>query len=108
VEESSIDSCWPSTSSRNWLEPELFFCTVSRLPEGPLPRSFTFTHPEKIRELARRGEAWGTSEARQTLDIQAGREAQNRLKADAKTRNCLVFQGIRNDPAGFTITRVPA
>jgi hypothetical protein len=31
----------------------------------PLPRKFTFTDPEKIRELAKRGEAWGTSEARQ-------------------------------------------
>jgi hypothetical protein len=29
-----------------------------------LPRTFTFVDPEKIRELARRGEAWGTSEAR--------------------------------------------
>ena len=27
----------------------------------PLPRTFTFTDPEKIRELARRGEAWGDS-----------------------------------------------
>jgi hypothetical protein len=25
----------------------------------PLPRQFTFTDSEKIRELARRGEAWG-------------------------------------------------
>jgi len=25
----------------------------------PLPRTFTFTDPEKIKELARRGEAWG-------------------------------------------------
>jgi hypothetical protein len=33
----------------------------------PLPRKLTFTDPEKIRELARRGEAWGTSEARQLL-----------------------------------------
>jgi hypothetical protein len=31
----------------------------------PLPRKLTFTDPEKIRELARRGEAWGTSESRQ-------------------------------------------
>jgi hypothetical protein len=32
-------------------------------------------HPEKIRELARRGEAWGTSEARQMLEyaIDVGR-----------------------------------
>lgn len=29
----------------------------------PLPRKLTFTDPEKIRELARRGEARGTSEA---------------------------------------------
>lgn len=41
----------------------------------PLPRTFTFTDPEKIRELARRGEAWGTSEARQMLEhgIETGR-----------------------------------
>jgi hypothetical protein len=34
----------------------------------PLPRKLTFSDPEKIRELARRGEAWGTSEARQILE----------------------------------------
>jgi hypothetical protein len=34
----------------------------------PLPRSFIFTDPEKIRELARRGEALGTSEAKQMLE----------------------------------------
>jgi hypothetical protein len=41
----------------------------------PLPRMFTFKDPEKIRELARRGEAWGTSEARQMLEheIETGR-----------------------------------
>jgi hypothetical protein len=41
----------------------------------PLPRTFTFADPEKIRELARRGEAWGTSEARQMLEhaIEMGR-----------------------------------
>jgi hypothetical protein len=35
----------------------------------------TFCDPEKIRELARRGEAWGTSEARQMLEhaIKTGR-----------------------------------
>jgi hypothetical protein len=40
-----------------------------------LPRKFTFADPEKIRELARRGEAWGTSEARQMLEhaIETGR-----------------------------------
>ncbi len=41
----------------------------------PLPRTFTFTDPEKIRELARRGEAWGDSESRQILEhaIENGR-----------------------------------
>ena len=41
----------------------------------PLPRSFTFTNPEKIRELAGRGEAWGDSESRQMLEhaIENGR-----------------------------------
>jgi hypothetical protein len=32
-----------------------------------LPHSFTFSDPEKIRVLGRRGEALGTSEAKQTL-----------------------------------------
>jgi hypothetical protein len=42
----------------------------------PLPRKLTFTDPEKIRELAKRGEAWGTSEARQMLEhaIETGRD----------------------------------
>ncbi len=41
----------------------------------PLPRTLTFTDPEKIRELARRGEAWGDSESRQMLEhaIETGR-----------------------------------
>jgi hypothetical protein len=41
----------------------------------PLPRKLTFTDPEKIRELTRRGEAWCTSEARQKLEhaIETGR-----------------------------------
>jgi hypothetical protein len=41
----------------------------------PLPRKLTFTDPEKIRELARRGEACGTSEARQMMEyaIDVGR-----------------------------------
>ncbi len=34
----------------------------------PLPRKLTFSGSEKIRELARRGEAWGTSEARQMIE----------------------------------------
>jgi hypothetical protein len=41
----------------------------------PGPRSFTFKDPDKIRELARRGEALGTSEAKQLLEyaIEQGR-----------------------------------
>jgi hypothetical protein len=41
----------------------------------PLTRTLIFADPEKIRELARRGEAWGTSEARQMLEygIEVGR-----------------------------------
>jgi hypothetical protein len=41
----------------------------------PLPRKLTFTDAEKIRELARRGEAWGNSESRQMLEhaIETGR-----------------------------------
>jgi hypothetical protein len=35
----------------------------------PFPRKLTFGDPEKIRELARRGGAWGTSEARQMLEL---------------------------------------
>lgn len=35
----------------------------------PLPRKLVFTDPDKIRELARKGEAWGTSEARQMLEL---------------------------------------
>jgi hypothetical protein len=34
----------------------------------PLPRKLTVADPEKIRELARRGEALGTSEAKQMLE----------------------------------------
>jgi hypothetical protein len=36
--------------------------------ETPLPKTLTFTDEGKIRELARRGEAWRTSEDRQMLD----------------------------------------
>jgi hypothetical protein len=41
----------------------------------PLPRKLTFNDPDKIRELARRGEAWGDSESRQMLEnaIETGR-----------------------------------
>jgi hypothetical protein len=34
-----------------------------------LPRKLTFSEPEKIRELAKRGEASTTSEARQILEL---------------------------------------
>jgi hypothetical protein len=49
-----------------FLEPDL---------KTPLPRKLTFADPEKIRELARQGEAWETSEAKQMLEhaIQTGR-----------------------------------
>ncbi len=41
----------------------------------PLPKKVTFAHPDKIRELARRGEALGTLEAKQALEsaIETGR-----------------------------------
>jgi hypothetical protein len=41
----------------------------------PLPKKLTFTDPDKIRELARRGEAWNDSESRQILEhaIETGR-----------------------------------
>jgi hypothetical protein len=41
----------------------------------PLPRALMFTDPERIRELACRGEAWGTSESRLMLEhtIETGR-----------------------------------
>jgi hypothetical protein len=40
-----------------------------------LPHQFTLKDPEKIRELARRGEAWGDSESRQMSEhaIENGR-----------------------------------
>ena len=40
-----------------------------------LPRTFTFASAEKIRELARRGEAWGNLESKQALEhgIEMGR-----------------------------------
>jgi hypothetical protein len=40
-----------------------------------LPRRFTFASPDKIRELARRGEAWGNLESKQALEhaIEMGR-----------------------------------
>jgi hypothetical protein len=52
-------------------------------PQYPLPRTFTFAAPEKIRELARRGEAlgtWSASKCRKyTIDV--GRR--NLLGADS-------------------------
>jgi hypothetical protein len=41
----------------------------------PLPRQFTFQHADKLRELARRGEALGTLEQKQALEhgIEMGR-----------------------------------
>jgi hypothetical protein len=53
-------------SEIQFLEPDL---------KTPLPRKLTFSDRKKVRELARRGEAWGNSEARQTLqhEIETGR-----------------------------------
>ena len=50
----------------HFLEPDL---------KTPLPRKLTFADADKIRELARRGEAMGTSESRQMLKhaIETGR-----------------------------------
>jgi hypothetical protein len=41
----------------------------------PLARTLNFADPEKIRELARRGEAWGDLESKQALEhgLQMGR-----------------------------------
>ena len=41
----------------------------------PLPRKLNFSDPEKIRGLARRGEAWGNLESKQALEhgIETGR-----------------------------------
>jgi hypothetical protein len=55
---------------------ERWFCQFLEADaKTPLPRTLNFADPEKIRELARRGEAFGTSEARQMLDyaIEKGR-----------------------------------
>jgi hypothetical protein len=46
------------------------FCEVDL--KTPLPKKLTFADPEKIRELARRGEAWGDSESRQILEDAIG------------------------------------
>ena len=45
------------------------------LSDTHAPDAFTFKDPEKIRELARRGEAWSDSESRQMLEygIEVGR-----------------------------------
>ena len=42
--------------------------------EEPLPKTLTFKDEGKIRELARRGEAWQTSEDRQVLTTRLRRE----------------------------------
>jgi hypothetical protein len=50
----------------SFLEPDL---------KTPLPRTFNFADPEKIRDLARRGQALGTLEGKQMLEqaIETGR-----------------------------------
>jgi hypothetical protein len=49
-----------------FLEPDL---------KTPSPRKLTFAHADKVREVARRGEALGTPEAKQILEhaIEMGR-----------------------------------
>jgi hypothetical protein len=51
-----------------------------------LPRKLTFRDPEKIRELVRRGEAWGTSEAKQMREhaIETGKSA-GLFEADSRS-----------------------
>jgi hypothetical protein len=49
----AIGSVWHFLSA-GW---QVQFCEAD--VKTPLPRTFTFTDPEKIRELAKRGDAWG-------------------------------------------------
>jgi hypothetical protein len=42
---------------------------AGRVGQKPGDQKLTFSDPEKIRELAKRGEAWGRSEARQMLEL---------------------------------------
>jgi hypothetical protein len=58
--------CLPSSWQGQFIEFDL---------KTTLPPKLTFSDPEKIRELARRGEAWGDSESRQMLEdaIDVGR-----------------------------------
>jgi hypothetical protein len=59
------------------LRPEVRLASAipSARSQNSLPLKLTFADPEKVRELARRGEALGTSEARQMLEhaIETGR-----------------------------------
>lgn len=54
---------------------ELFIQVCEGVQHAPLPQQFIFADPEKIRELAKRGEAWGDSERQQMLEhgIENGR-----------------------------------
>ena len=56
-----------------WAQP--FATLPGPEPSSGVPLKLTFADPEKIRELARRGEAWGDSESRQMLEhaIHCGR-----------------------------------
>ena len=58
----SVDGGWYC----QFLEPDL---------KTPLPRKLTFAHADKVREVATRGEALGTSEAKQIFEhaIEMGR-----------------------------------
>jgi hypothetical protein len=64
----------------------------------PLLRQFTFTNPEKIIELARRGEAWGDSEGRQMLEHAIERQrwlllADARAVSSSEGRQIVPWQG---------------
>jgi hypothetical protein len=58
--------------SPEWSAPAPIVNFGTPAPEEPFP---SFTDPKKIRELARRGEAWGDSESRQMLEhaLETGR-----------------------------------
>ena len=58
-----------------------------------LPRTFTFSDPEKIRELAKRGEAWSDSESRQMLDLRL-RAAEAYARPICETETVLSWGGM--------------
>jgi hypothetical protein len=53
--------------------------------KAPLPRKLNFADPEKIRELAKRGETWGDLESKQALETGSRRARRGLAEADAGT-----------------------